>query len=133
MAFAEKYRSGGELRGEALVGDVAGKMCVIVDDLISAGSTIARAASACRAHGASRIVACATHGVFASDANDILAAAPVDEIVVTDTIVPWRLHDARVLARLRQVSTVPLIAEAIRWLHGGAPRTPGAASATGAT
>ena len=43
----------------------------------------------------------------------------VDEIVVTDTIVPWQLVDASVLARLRQVSTVPLVAEAIRRLHEG--------------
>ncbi len=117
MAFAEKYRSGGELRGEALVGDVDGRVAIIVDDLISAGNTIARATQACRARGAVRVIACATHGVFASDANHVLGEAAVDEIVVTDSLPPWRLTDARVLARLRQVSTVPLVAEAIRRFH----------------
>ena len=119
MAFAEKYRSGGELRGEALVGDVDGKVAIIVDDLISAGNTIARAAGACRERGAARVIACAAHGVFASEANAVLAAAPVDEILVTDSIPPWRVTDARVGAMIRQVGTAPLVAETIRRLHAG--------------
>lgn len=119
MAFAEKYRSGGEIRGEALVGDVAGKVAIIVDDLISAGNTIARAARACREHGAVRVIACATHGVFATDANAVLAAVAVDEIVVTDSIPPLRITDAGVAARIRQVATAPLFADAIRRLHAG--------------
>ncbi len=119
VAFVEKYRSDGALRGEALVGDVGGKVAVIVDDLVSAGNTIARAARACRAHGATRVVACVTHGVFAAEANAVLAEAPLDEIVVTDTLPPWRLTEPRVLERLHRVSTVPLVAEAIRRLHEG--------------
>lgn len=119
MAFAEKYRSGGEIRGEALVGDVAGKVAIIVDDLISAGNTIARAARACREHGAVRVIACASHGVFATDANAVLAAVAVDEIVVTDSIPPLRITDAGVAARIRQVATAPLFADAIRRLHAG--------------
>ncbi|MEO8506515.1 MAG: ribose-phosphate pyrophosphokinase [Betaproteobacteria bacterium] len=119
MAFAEKYRSGGEIRGEALVGDVAGKVAIIVDDLISAGNTIARAARACRDRGAVRVIACASHGVFATDANSVLAAAAVDEIVVTDSIPPLRITDAGVAARIRRVATAPLFADAIRRLHAG--------------
>ena len=119
MAFAEKYRSGGEIRGEALVGDVAGKVAIIVDDLISAGNTIARAARACRDRGAVRVIACASHGVFATDANSVLAAAAVDEIVVTDSIPPLRITDPGVAARIRQVATAPLFADAIRRLHAG--------------
>jgi ribose-phosphate pyrophosphokinase len=119
MAFAEKYRSGGEIRGEALVGDVAGKVAIIVDDLISAGNTIARAARACRDRGAVRVIACASHGVFATDANSVLAAAAVDEIVVTDSIPPLRITDAGVAARIRQVATAQLFADAIRRLHAG--------------
>jgi len=68
-AFAEKYRSDGILTGEALVGDVQGKTAVIVDDLISAGNTMARAAKACRARGATRVLAVASHGVFATAAT----------------------------------------------------------------
>ena len=74
-AFAEKYRSGGVLTGEALVGDVRGKTAIIVDDLISAGSTVARAAHACRERGAVRVLAVASHGVFADAANTVLPRA----------------------------------------------------------
>jgi len=119
MAFAEKYRSAGELRGDALVGDVDGKVAVVIDDLISAGNTVARAARACRERGAIRVVACASHGVFADDANAVLGDAAVDEIVVTDSILPWRLNDARVLAKLRHVGTAALVAGAIRRMHSG--------------
>ena len=74
-AFAEKYRSDGVVSGEALVGDVAGRDAIIVDDLISGGTTVARAAAACREHGATRVYAAASHGVFAARANAVLAAS----------------------------------------------------------
>ncbi|MGE5617103.1 MAG: ribose-phosphate diphosphokinase [Bacillota bacterium] len=116
-AFAEKYRSEGELRGAALVGDVRGKACVVVDDLISAGHTIDRAARACREHGATSVIAVATHGVFAGESDRVLAASPLEAIVVTDTIEGTRLTDPRVLGRLEVVETAPLLAEALSRLH----------------
>jgi ribose-phosphate pyrophosphokinase len=118
-AFAEKYRSSGVVSGEALVGDVAGKVAVIVDDLISAGNTVARAARACRERGASRVLAVASHGVFAGDANAVLGASDVERIVVTDTIAPWRVTDPRLKSKLDVVSAAGLFAEAIRRLHTG--------------
>jgi ribose-phosphate pyrophosphokinase len=119
MAFAEKYRSGGTLRGDALVGDVAGKVAIVVDDLISAGNTIARTARTCRERGAARVVACAAHGVFAPEANAVLADAALDAIVVTDSISPLRLTEPGVVAKVRLVGTAPLFAEAIRRMHDG--------------
>lgn len=118
-AFAEKYRSGGVLTGEALVGDVRGKTAIIVDDLISAGSTVARAAHACREHGAARVLAVASHGVFAETANTVLAACDVERIMVTDTIRPLRVSAPGLRSRLVQVSTAGLFADAIRRLHSG--------------
>jgi len=118
-AFAEKYRSGGVITGEALVGDVHGKVAIIVDDLIAAGNTVARAAQACRRHGATRIFAAAGHGVFAPPANTVLGASDVERVVVTDTVPPLRVDDPRLLARLEQVSTAALFAEVIRRLHTG--------------
>ena len=118
-AFAEKYRSAGVVSGEALVGDVAGKVAIIVDDLVSAGTTIARAAQACRERGAVRVLAAATHGVFAAAANEVLAKSAVDEIVVTDTIPPVRITAPGLRAKLVEVSVAGLVAEAIRRLHGG--------------
>jgi ribose-phosphate pyrophosphokinase len=61
--------------------------------------------------------------VFATEANPVLAAAAIDEIVVTDSIPPWRITDARVAAMIRQVRTAPLVAEAIRRLHAGTSLT----------
>jgi len=118
-AFAEKYRSEGKVSGEAFVGDVDGKVAIIVDDLISGGTTIARTAEACRNRGARRVCAAATHGVFAAVANATLAASCVEEIVVTDTIPPARLTDPTLRAKLVVVSTAGLFAEAIRRLHAG--------------
>jgi ribose-phosphate pyrophosphokinase len=118
-AFAEKYRSGGVVSGEALSGDVDGKVAVIVDDLISAGNTLARAARACRQRGAARVLAAATHGVFAPAADAVLGASEIERIVVADTIPTLRVSDARLTARIDQVSTIGLFAEAIRRLHTG--------------
>ena len=118
-AFVEKYRSGGTLTGDSLAGDVEGKLAIIVDDLIAAGNTVARAASACRNAGATRVIAVATHGVFAAEADAVLAAAPIDEILVTDSIPPLRLASEAVKSRLRIVSAVGLVAEAIRRIHAG--------------
>ena len=118
-AFAEKYRSAGVVRGEALVGDVAGRVAIVIDDLISGGTTLARAADACRRAGASRVYAAASHGVFAAGANETLAGSAVEEIVVTDSVPPIRIVDPRVRAKLVQVGVAPLFAEAIRRLHAG--------------
>jgi ribose-phosphate pyrophosphokinase len=118
-AFAEKYRSAGVVSGQALVGEVAGKVAIIVDDLISAGSTIARAAQACRDRGATRVVAAASHGLFAGAANTVLAQSCVERIVVTDTVPPLRVTDAGLKAKLVQVGTAGLFAEAIRRMHRG--------------
>lgn len=117
--FVEKYRSGGVLSGNTLAGDVEGKLAVIVDDLIAAGNTVARAALACRNAGATRVLAVATHGVFAAEADRVLAAAPIDEILVTDSISPLRLTADAIEARLKVVSAVELFAEAIRRMHAG--------------
>lgn len=116
-AFAEKYRSGGILTGDALAGDVRGKTAIIVDDLISAGNTVARAAHACRERGAARVLAVASHGVFADAANTVLAASGIERIIVTDTIPPLRVTAPGLQSRLMLVSTAGLFAEAIRRLH----------------
>jgi len=118
-AFAEKYRSAGVVSGDAVVGDVDGKVAIIVDDLISGGTTIARTAEACRKRGAQRIFAAASHGIFAAAANATLAASCVEGIVVTDTIPPLRITHAGLRAKLVPVSVAGLFAEAISRLHAG--------------
>lgn len=118
-AFAEKHRSQGVLSGTALVGEVKDTVAVVVDDLISAGNTIDRAARACLAHGAARVIAAASHGLFAGEANAVLGASPIERIVVTDTVAGAPLTDLGLAARVERVSTAGLFAEAIARLAGG--------------
>jgi ribose-phosphate pyrophosphokinase len=91
FAVHEKRRSGGEVSGDLLVGPVAGCQVVIVDDLISAGSTILRAVKACRDAGATRVDAFATHGVFEPEARRLLGSDGPDQLIVSDSILPVRL------------------------------------------
>ena len=118
-AFAEKYRSEGELRGEALVGEVAGKVAILVDDLVSSGRTIERAAAACMRRGAARVYVAATHAAFGPGADAVLGASPIERIVVTDTVADGRLASPALLVRVERVCTAPLFAEAISRLHTG--------------
>jgi ribose-phosphate pyrophosphokinase len=120
-AFAEKHRSGGVVSGEGFVGPVDGRVALIVDDLIAGGTTVARAARACRERGARRVVAVATHGVFAASAPDALGGPDVDRVVVADTIPAVPLPQGPFAAKLVRLSVVPLVAEAIRRLHADLP------------
>jgi ribose-phosphate pyrophosphokinase len=117
-AFMEKSRSAGVVSGEALVGTVAGRTALIIDDLISSGTTIRRAISACRAAGARRILAAASHGLFNEKAGELLDDAALEQLVVTDTVPPLRLG-AAARDKLCILSVAPLFAEAIRRLHSG--------------
>lgn len=118
-AFAEKYRSGGVVSGDMLVGDVNDKRAVIVDDIVSTGTTIARAARACRDHGATNVIAAATHGLFRGNANAVLSEKALAKIVVTDAVPPPASLAAEVKAKLTVLSSTALFAEAIRRMHAG--------------
>ncbi|MBI3274834.1 MAG: ribose-phosphate diphosphokinase [Methylocystis sp.] len=118
--FMEKHRSMGQVSGEIFAGDVVGRTVIVLDDLISAGGTMARAAAACRKAGAARVWLAATHGVFSSRAAAVLGEAPVDRIVVTDAVpLPTGMKLADFKGRLNFVSVAGLIAEAIRRRHTG--------------
>lgn len=119
MAFLEKYRSAGVVSGEAVVGEVDGRVALVIDDLISTGGTLARAARACRERGARQVFAAATHGVFVGAAAQALADPALAGVVVTDSVPAFRLADEAVRARLTVIDSAPLLAEAIRRLHEG--------------
>ncbi|BBK44795.1 ribose-phosphate pyrophosphokinase [Allostella vacuolata] len=116
-AFAEKHRSTGIVSGDLFVGDVADATCIIVDDLISTGGTLLRAARAAREGGASRILACVAHGLFTSGAEAVLADPAIDRFLVTDTVPPFRLSASAARSKVEIVSAAPLLADAIRRLH----------------
>jgi ribose-phosphate pyrophosphokinase len=117
-AYAEKERSGGVVTGDLLAGDLDGRVAVIVDDMISTGTTIVRTARRCMERGAIRVVAAATHAVFAPGAERALSDPALSEVVVTDTVAPRPLpRPAR--DRVTVLETAPLLAEAIRRIHVG--------------
>lgn len=116
-AFMEKRRSAGVVSGNLLVGEVEAAMAIVVDDLISSGGTMLRAAEALRARGASGVVALAGHGLFTGAAADVLQRPEIDRWLVTDTVPPFRLPPELAAKRLEIVSAAPLFAEAIRRLH----------------
>lgn len=124
ITFLEKRRSGGVVSGGNRVSGVEDAVAVIVDDLVAGGTTLARAAEACTASGAPRVLAAASHGLFTGDAGKKLAQAPLERLVVTDTIPPEGLDPAFARDRLEVADAASLLAEAVRRLHGG-PHAPG--------
>lgn len=95
-----------------IIGDVEGRSCVLIDDLVDTAGTLCRAALALKEHGAERVVAYCTHPVLSGPAVDNIADSVLDELVVTNTI---QLHpEARACRRIRQLSIGELLAETMR-------------------
>ncbi len=117
-ALVEKYRSGGVVTGELLAGDVAGRAAIIIDDLVSTGTTLARAARSLRAAGAARVFAAAAHGLFNAGASAVLADPVLERVVVTDTVPPFRIPREIVASRLTILDSTAAIASAIVEEHG---------------
>jgi len=118
-AFLEKYRSAGVVSGDAVIGEVTSKVAIIIDDLISSGTTVVRAAEACRARGATAVYCAASHGVFGGKATEMLSNPALESIVVTNTIPPFRLDSNLVRRKVTVLDVSPLFAEAIRRIHSG--------------
>jgi ribose-phosphate pyrophosphokinase len=115
-AYLEKRRSAGVVSGSLLAGEVRDATVLLVDDLISTGGTMVRAAQTCLAAGAKRVFAMAAHGLFNEGARAAIANPALAGTIVTDSVPPFRL-DAAAHARVEIVSCAPLFAEAIRSLH----------------
>jgi len=95
-----------------IIGDVEGRSCIIVDDLVDTAGTLCQAAAALKEHGAARVVAYCTHPVLSGPAVDNINNSVLDELVVTNTIP---LSDAaRQCGRIRQLSIAELLAETMR-------------------
>ena len=115
--LAEKYRSAGVVSGDLFAGDVAGATALIVDDLISTGTTLLRTARAARAAGAAQVIALVTHGLFMAGSAEVLADPAIDRLVISDSVPPFRLAGAAAMNKLTVLSAAPLIAASIRRLH----------------
>jgi ribose-phosphate pyrophosphokinase len=92
-----------------IIGDVNGRSCVIMDDIVDTANTLCKAATALKEHGAQKVVAYCTHPVLSGGAVPRIAASDMDEIVVTDTI-PLS-PDAQACPKIRQLSCAQLLAE----------------------
>jgi ribose-phosphate pyrophosphokinase len=95
-----------------VIGEVRGKTCVLIDDVVDTAGTLCQAARALKERGATRVVAYITHAVLSHPAVDRLNASELDELIVTDTI-PLR-EAAKDSPRIRQLSVAELLAETLR-------------------
>jgi ribose-phosphate pyrophosphokinase len=118
-AFADKHRSAGVVSGDLFVGEVAGTTALIIDDLISTGGTLLRAARAARQAGAQRVIALVTHGLFMGGAAEVLADPAIERLVITDAVPAFRLASGPAREKVHVLSVAPLVAETIRRLDQG--------------
>ncbi|GAB3392994.1 ribose-phosphate diphosphokinase [Azotobacter armeniacus] len=108
-AFMEKYRSDDQVSGSLLVGEVRGKVAIIVDDLISTGGTLLRAGQACQAAGATRLFAAAAHGLF-TGGSELLDSPVFERIVICDSVPPFRLAADLAARRLEILDSTTAVA-----------------------
>jgi len=115
LAIIDKRRIGpNEAEAVNVVGEVAGRDCLIPDDMIDTGGTMVEAVHALKRLGAERIFICATHPLLSGPAVQRLSEAPVEEIAVTNTIA---IPPERQFAKLKVLSIAPLLAKAIGYTH----------------
>jgi ribose-phosphate pyrophosphokinase len=119
LGLMEKRRVLDRVSGDTLFAQVEDRAVVIVDDLISTGTTMGRAVRACLEQGAKRVFAAATHGLFIGAAHEMVAAPALAKTVVTDTVPPFRLHPGLVEQKLVVLPAAPLFADAIKAVHSG--------------
>jgi ribose-phosphate pyrophosphokinase len=118
LAIMEKRRVGNVDKTETLnvIGEVAGKVALTVDDEIDTAGSLVGVVSALEERGAKEIYACCTHPVFSGQAIEKLASCPVKEVVVTDTIP---ITGDKKLDKITVLSMAPLLGEAIHRIHTG--------------
>jgi ribose-phosphate pyrophosphokinase len=115
LAIVDKRRNSPEATEVMhILGEVAGKVCVLVDDLIATGSSLIEAAEALRGAGALEVYACVTHPVLSGPARSRIASSCLKELVVTDTIP---LGDHQRHPKITVLSVAPLLGEAIQRIH----------------
>jgi ribose-phosphate pyrophosphokinase len=115
IAFGYKRRTGdGDVDTIAVSGDVKGRDCVVVEDIITTGGTISKVVQALRNQGAGRVLVAATHPVFTGNAVERLRKADVEEVIVTDSVP---IDADKMGPPLTVLSVAPLLAEAIIRVH----------------
>jgi ribose-phosphate pyrophosphokinase len=116
LAVIDKRRSDdGTAEVMNVVGDVAGRTCIIQDDIIDTAGTIVKAANALKDNGAARVFACAVHGVLSGQALEKIEKAPIEKLIVTNTI-PLNGDRAK-SGKVVSLSVAKLLSQAIRSIH----------------
>jgi ribose-phosphate pyrophosphokinase len=116
LAIIDKRRTDdGTAEVMNVIGDVDGRTCIIQDDIIDTAGTITKAASALKNNGASRVIACAVHGVLSGPAIDRIARSPIDKLIVTNTI-PLS-PAAAACDKIVVLSVARLLGQAIKSIH----------------
>jgi ribose-phosphate pyrophosphokinase len=101
-----------------IIGDVEGKRCILIDDMIDTAGTITNAANALKDLGAKNVYACCTHGVLSGPAMDRINKSAIEELVMLNTIP---LSQDKESAKIRSISVAPLFAEAIKRIYDDQP------------
>lgn len=104
-----------------IIGDVKGKTCIVVDDMIDTGTRITISATALKNAGATKVYGCATHAIFSKNAPEILQNSQLEKVVVTDSI---RIDKEKQFDKLVQMSVGPLVGNAIKMIHNNEPLEP---------
>jgi ribose-phosphate pyrophosphokinase len=113
LAIVDKRREKpGESEVMNIIGDVADRFCILIDDMVDSAGTLCNAAAALREAGAEDVVAYSTHGVLSGAASARVDHSVLSELVITDTIAAYEAADAS--PKIRILSMAPLLAEAIR-------------------
>lgn len=116
LAIVHKRRvSGSEVEAGELIGSVDGRNVLMCDDIVATAGTVCSAAELLKQRGAKKICVAVTHGVFAGQALERLGKAPVDEVVVTDTIP--LTEEAGKLGKIKVLSVAAMLGEAIKRIH----------------
>lgn len=120
LAIVDQEEVDGERSGY-VIGNVQGKTCILVDDILNTGDTLITAAKILKEQGAKTILACASHGLFAKGAKEKLDASDIDQICVTDSVF---ISDDRKPECVKIVSCGELMGEAVKRIHENTPMSP---------
>ena len=98
-----------------MIGDVEGRTCILQDDIIDTAGTITKGATALKANGAERVLACAVHGVLSGPAVERIQKSPIDQLIVTNTIPLSPAGEA--CNKIKVLSVARLLGQAIKSIH----------------
>jgi len=116
LAIIDKRRpKANEAKVMNIIGDVTGRSCILIDDMVDTAGTLCKAADALKEHGASRVAAYCTHPVLSGAAIQNIESSQLDELVVTDSLPLG--EEAQNCSRIRQLSIAEMLAETMRRIH----------------